>query len=178
VDKKNFTMESIIKCAENGDLASQIDLAFIYSKGLPGEGINLKEAIMWDVRAAKQGCAKSQRQVGYAYYYGEGVEPNVKQAEHWWRLAADQNDADAVCALGYITYTGETGESNYLKLAFERIKSSVELGSKNCVSYLAKLLFYGEGTQQNVVIAKQIIDEAYKDGLPNADKVRQEIYGE
>ncbi len=178
IDKKTLSLESIVKCAESGDLASQVNLAYIYSKGIPGKGLHLEEALKWDLRAAKQGCAKSQLQVGYAFYYGDGVQPSVRKAEHWWRLAAEQDDPDALCALGYITYTGEIEivEANYLNLAFSLIHKSVELGSNNCVSYLAKLVFLGEGTKKDIVLAKQIIDEAYKKNLPNSSLVRSEIY--
>ena len=49
----------------------------------------------WYQQAADQGYADAQFCLGFAYKYGEGVEPSDEEAVHWYRQAADQGVADA-----------------------------------------------------------------------------------
>ncbi|MFN8923757.1 MAG: tetratricopeptide repeat protein, partial [Sphingobacteriia bacterium] len=41
-------------------------------------------------KAAEQGHANAQYNLGQLYEQGEGVEPSYDQAMHWYRLAAEQ----------------------------------------------------------------------------------------
>jgi TPR repeat protein len=53
------------------------------------------KAAHWYRKAAEQGDAKAQFNLGVAYEYGEGVKKDLTAALHWFRLAAAQGDADA-----------------------------------------------------------------------------------
>ncbi len=44
-------------------------------------------------KAAKQGDAVDHFNLGYAYYYGEGVAKDPAEGVKWWRKAADQGFA-------------------------------------------------------------------------------------
>ncbi len=51
-------------------------------------------------KAAEQGDAAAQYNLGLCYCNGEGVEKNMSEAGKWYRKAAEQGDAYAQCYLG------------------------------------------------------------------------------
>ncbi len=46
-------------------------------------------------KAAKQGYAGAQFNLGCCYYYGQGVERDYAEAADWFRKAAEQGHANA-----------------------------------------------------------------------------------
>ena len=67
-------------------------------------------------KAAEQGDAKAQYNLGIAYYNGEGVAKDQVEAVKWWRKAAEQGDAQAQLYLGLAHNNG-----------FGALKDQVEL---------------------------------------------------
>jgi len=59
-------------------------------------------------KAAEQGNAGAQFNLGWAYAAGNGVARNPVEAVTWYRKAADQGDAEARVKLG-LDYAGGTG---------------------------------------------------------------------
>ncbi len=57
-------------------------------------------------KAAEQGDARAQVDLGVAYAKGEGVPKDEKQAVDWYRKAAEQGDAGAQCNLGILCANG------------------------------------------------------------------------
>lgn len=58
-------------------------------------------------KAAAQGDAAAQYQLGHAYAWGEGAERNNEEAVKWYRLSADQGYPNAQDALGYCYEVGK-----------------------------------------------------------------------
>ena len=54
-----------------------------------------KKACEWYQKAAEQGSASAQFNLGVAYYCGEGVTRDLKTAAEWYQKAAEQGDAIA-----------------------------------------------------------------------------------
>ena len=52
------------------------------------------------IKAAEQGDAIGQYNLGAMYDYGDGVEQSDEAAEKWYTLAADQGNTDAQYSLG------------------------------------------------------------------------------
>ena len=67
---------------------------------------NAEEAAKWWRKAADQGHAEAQFQLGCLYYQGEGVNVDRVEAVKLWRKAAAQGHADALCNLGVFHYYG------------------------------------------------------------------------
>jgi hypothetical protein len=67
-----------------------------------GEGVPLDYAVALPLyrKAADQGYAKSQYNLGNMYYYGYGVQQDRVEADRWYHKAADQGDEYAQRALG------------------------------------------------------------------------------
>ena len=57
------------------------------------------EAVRWYRRAAEQGYATGQFNLGFMYENGRGVRRDRVEAVRWYRMAAEQGDEDAPKAL-------------------------------------------------------------------------------
>ena len=66
-----------------------------------GDGVekDLSAALKWYLRAANQGHAAAQNNLGNLYHEGQGVEKDMAQVFKWWGLAAIQGQADAIKGL-------------------------------------------------------------------------------
>jgi TPR repeat protein len=66
-----------------------------------GQGVAQDDALAaaWYRKAADQGNAKAQHNLGVLYNFGRGVAQDDAQAVAWFRKAADQGLADAQDAL-------------------------------------------------------------------------------
>ena len=68
---------------------------------------NYAEAARWYQKAADQGDAGAQTNLGSAYANGHGVPQNQAEAVLWWKKAADQGDANAQFRLGFAYFHGQ-----------------------------------------------------------------------
>jgi TPR repeat protein len=66
-----------------------------------------KEAVKWLTKAAEQGDAWGQSQLGYCYGDGRGVAKDEKKAFELYAKAAEQGDAWGQGQLGYCYETGK-----------------------------------------------------------------------
>ena len=64
------------------------------------------EAVRWWRRAAEQGHATAQYNLGVMYANGRGVPQDDAEAVRWYRLAADQGEALAQSNLGVMYANG------------------------------------------------------------------------
>ena len=74
-----------------------------------GEGVpkDDREAVKWFRRAAGQGFADAQFNLGLMYANGEGVPEDDREAVKWYRRAAEQGHANAQLNLGVMYANGE-----------------------------------------------------------------------
>jgi uncharacterized protein len=93
--------------AEKGDAVFQAALGEFYYFGGPERTNNLVEAIKWFRKAAEQGVAEAQFNLGCAYANGKGVTKDADKALKWFRKAAEQGDPSAQCRLGLCYDKGE-----------------------------------------------------------------------
>ena len=66
-----------------------------------GEGVvqNYEKAFEWYSKAANQGNAQAQYNLGSLYHNGQGVEKNDKRAFEWYRKAANSGHSQAKLVL-------------------------------------------------------------------------------
>jgi TPR repeat protein len=67
----------------------------MYQNGL-GVAKNAKEAVKWYRKAAEQGDAGAQSNLGSMYAKGDGVAEDKLNAYAWWSLAKAQGDSSAI----------------------------------------------------------------------------------
>lgn len=92
-----------------------------------GQGVpqNYGEALRWYRKAAGQGYASAEYNLGNMYYYGRGVTQDQAEAVRWYRKAADHGDEYAQQVL-HIKWKGLS--------TFSMITLSViSLGSSLCL---------------------------------------------
>jgi TPR repeat protein len=116
------------KAAEQGDADAQKDLGNLYMMALDiptdirdkesaaayskadvmGQGMQAyKEAAAWYRKAAEQGNAEAQTNLGVLYEQGQGVPQNFKEAAAWHRKAAEQGHAGGQDNLGACYFNGQ-----------------------------------------------------------------------
>lgn len=69
-------------------------LAYLYFSG-GGVAQNHAKALRWSQKAAKQGHAETQFNIGFMYSYGVGVPQDEKIASAWFQKAGEQDDEAA-----------------------------------------------------------------------------------
>ena len=72
------------------------------------------KALRTAIRAAEQGDADAQYNLGVMYYDGRGVTQDYAEAVKWYRLAAEQDIAKAQSQLGYMYANGQGVPQDYV----------------------------------------------------------------
>jgi TPR repeat protein len=71
-----------------------------------GVAKDVAEAVRWYRKAADQGYAAAQYDLGRAYDLGDGVAKDNVEAARWWQKAAEQGIAKAQYNLGLAYHSG------------------------------------------------------------------------
>jgi uncharacterized protein len=96
--------------------------------------------VKWCRKAAEQGQARAQGQLGDMYLKGWGVSQDYAAAATWCRKAADQGDAVAQLLLGALYNNGQGVPSDYvqaykwLSLAASAYSASKRVNGNKAVS--------------------------------------------
>ena len=139
-----------------------------YTKGMNYyQSENYTEAAKWFRKAADQGCASSQYELGLMYYEGEGVARNLAEAAKWYRKAANQGDAEAQYNLGYMYYNGE-GVAQNLAEAAKWYRKAANQGVADAQYNLGYMYYYGQGVAQDMAEAKKWFSMAAAQGVQDA----------
>lgn len=78
--------------AEQGNAGAQLRLGWIYANGGDGVPKDAVEAARWYRKAAEQGFAPAQSELGSLYFDGIGCPRDLVEAYKWTNLAAAQGD--------------------------------------------------------------------------------------
>ena len=92
----------------------------------------------WYRKAAEEGDADSQYNLGWMYKNGRGVEKDDKKAVKWVRKAAEQGIADAEYNLG-VSYAEGSGIEQDDKEAAKWYRKAAEQGDERAKAALKKL---------------------------------------
>ena len=118
------------------------------SKGLPssitGEGKQENELDALR-KAAEQGDAVAQYNLGVCYANGNGVNQDMTEAVKWWRLAAEQGDAVAQYNLG-VCYANGNGVNQDMTEAVKWWRKAAEQGNADAQYNLGGCYYNGAGT--------------------------------
>ena len=117
-------LDLYIKSAELGYCPSQEKLGLIYMKGLLGEGEHPSESFNWFYKAAEQGSAYAQNNVGFNYWEGYGINVDYNLAFEWFSRAAKQNYPAAINNLAICYENGEGTDVDLNKAVFLYEKSA------------------------------------------------------
>ena len=109
---------------------------------------NYAEAFKLWKKAAEQGNARAQFNLGYCYENGMGVEQNYAEAVKWYRKATEQGQANAQLNLGYCYRNGMGVEQNYEE-AVSWYRKAAAQGNAAAQFNLGVCYKNGEGVEQN-----------------------------
>ena len=137
----------------------------MYHNGL-GVPQDYKQAIVWFTKAAEQGHAVAQYNLGVMYHNGgEGVPQDDKQATYWVAKAAKQGEANAQFSLGVMYNEGKGVLQNY-KRAYMWLSIAVYNGysdSQNTRDKVAENLNSQGGLLEAQDMALRCFNSGYKD---------------
>ena len=128
--------KALLEDAKAGDPVAQNGLGVMYytgeaiSKSPSGQVLNNDPELAagWFFRAAEQGYADAQFNLGLMYANGEGVEKDMAQAVELFKKAAEQGHVDAQNNLGAMYFTGE-GVDRDEKKAIEWFEKAAAQGN-------------------------------------------------
>jgi len=99
-----------------------------------GQGVqqDYRQAAAWYRKAADQGNASAQNNLGVKYFNGQGVQQDYKEAALWYLKAAEQGNATAQGNLG-LMYSKGQGVPYDLVLAHKWLNLAAGAGDSNAV---------------------------------------------
>lgn len=90
----------------------------------------------WYEKAARQGDAESQFNLGYMYLQGKGVSHDYAKARYWFELSSNQSDSVAKYFLGILYYEGK-GVNKNIQCAKILFQQSCSEGLSSACHHLA-----------------------------------------
>lgn len=118
-------------------------------------------------RAAEQGDAVAQKDLGNLYARGQGITLNHEQAVAWYRKAADQGNLDAIYNLG-VMYDKGNGVGKDPKQAADWYRKGADRGDALSQYNLGVMYEYGEGVAQDYGQALALYQKAAEQGQSTA----------
>lgn len=159
--------------------------SFYFGRGVPQD---YGEAMKWYRKAAEQGHAKAQNNLGDCYVYGDPeseaivtdsdeVEIRFGKAVAWYRKAAKQGNADAQCSFGYC-YAHGFGIPRDDSQAVVWFRKAAEQGNTGAQDLLADQFFRGDGVRQDYTEAVKWYRKAAQQGDAEAQNSLGDCYFE
>lgn len=158
--------------AADEHVPSQLALAKAYDFG-HGTGKNPVKAAYWYRKAAINGNANAQDNLGSCYYHGAGVPKNLEAAATWHRRAADRGYPPAFNNLGLCYRNGE-GVPQDEVMALRCFRQAAELGDAAGQYNLGRCYFHGVGVPANIDMARFWVDKSAAQGYENAILFKQD----
>ena len=148
--------------AITGDASAQTSLGYEYTKQNDYAG-----AVYWWRKAAEQGYANAQFNLGLCYDRGNGVTQDVAEAVEWWRKAAEQGNANAQFSIGYC-YAQGNGVTQDFAEAAKWFRKAAEQGDANAQFNLGYCYGQGYGVTQDYAEAVKWYRKAAEQGFAPA----------
>jgi len=126
-------------------------------------------------KAAKDGDAAAQFQLGRAYYRGSGVDKDPKKALELIRTAAEAGDLDAIDSMGFFYTKGELVKMDEGE-AVKWFRRGVKAGSARSKLNLGLMLRQGKTIQVSAAESLNLMEEAAAAGVPEAKSYLGQLY--
>ena len=168
-NKPRTEAESISECnarALAGDKRCQVVVADMYRYG-QGVARDLVQAAHWYRKAADQGEAVAQNQLGWMYAEGLGLPRDLGEAFRWHRRAADQGNTAAQTRLGWL-YEQGNGVSASAVLAADWYRKAADQGFAQAQNNLARMYRDGRGVFKDSKQAVTLFQAAAAQGSADA----------
>ena len=117
--------------------------------------LKLESCFMRLLEVAHKEDAEVWRELGGAYFYGNGVDKNLQQSASWFRLAANAGDAKAMVGLAMCLDRNDQGGN--LTEAAKLYRKAAELGDTDALKYLALAYNSGRGVPMDTKEASRLM---------------------
>lgn len=151
--------------ARLGDGASQYMLAHMHRNGLGGDA-DKRSSYRWYVRAAGNGVAAAQYQLGEVFFR----LGNIRKTLWWWSQSAKAGYVPAQCNLGMIHLFGY-GVKKRPELASTWLLRAANHGSARAQFYVGVMYLSGDGVATNVDAAKLWLAKSFDNGFDYANAI-------
>ncbi len=121
-------------------------------------------------KAADQGDAHAQHDIGYLYERGRGVPQDYTEALRWYHKAADQGEAWAQCAIGAMYYDGRGMRRQDRVVAASWYSQAADRGLAKAQYDLGYMYYHGQGVPQNAAEADRSYHKAADQRYKNAQR--------
>ena len=128
---------------------------------------NYTEAVKWYRKAAEQGHAGAQNNLGVCYENGYGVTKDYAEAVKWYRKAAEQGFARAQCNLG-VCYEFANGVTKNFAEAVKWYRKAAEQGFARAQYNLGVCYDQGNGVTKDYAEAVKWYRKAAEQGYADA----------
>jgi TPR repeat protein len=135
--------EALVQRAKAGDVVAQDELGLAYSSLQ-----QYRRSVQWWRRAAEQGYAPAQVNLGLMRLIGVGTSKNPWDARRWFLAAAEQGSAHGQNNLALLYRTGEGGERNFDEAVFWFRRAAAQ-GLDVSITLLGEMYAAGEGVAQD-----------------------------
>ncbi|KAF9151691.1 hypothetical protein DFQ26_001159 [Actinomortierella ambigua] len=134
-----------------------------------GQGVDQSdiEAVKWYTKAAEQGYASAQFNIGVMYERGQGVDQGDIEAVTWYTKAAEQGYANAQFNLGVMYERGQGVDQSDIEAAKWYTKAA-EQGHAKAQCNLGVMYDKGRGVDQDNIEAVKWYTMAAEQGLARA----------
>ena len=120
------------------------NLALDYEHGRNGKKKDKAKAVYYYMKAAEEGNALAQLNLGVCYEYGDGIKQNLGKAVALYVSASERGNAKAQCNLGYCYFNG-VGVGKDIKKAVLWYDKAAKAGNVRAMNNLGYCYENGQG---------------------------------
>ena len=147
-----FVSTAVISAAQDDSSRPITPQAEVQSGNLYIDQKDYSKAMTWFRKAAEQGNAVAQNNIGWLYQNGFGVQQDYAEAMKWYREAAGQSDALAQFNVGCLYQDGLGVKQDYAE-AMSWYRKAADQHNADAQNNIGMLYEKGLGVEQNYMSA-------------------------
>jgi TPR repeat protein len=164
--------------ARTGDPRAETLSGMAFDLAMGGQAQDYAQALTWYQKAAAQGFARAEMDVGHLYGNGQGLAQDYVQAMTWYRKAADQGNALAQGNIGALYQDGLGVTQDYVQAMswYQKAAAQQEVWAQTQIGllydngqgvsqdYKQAMAWYRKAADKNYAPAQSLIGLLYQNG--------------
>jgi len=150
--------------AKHGDVKSQYNVALMTQKG-QGVAADIKEALEWYIKAAKQGYGPAEFNIA-RYYHSLAVDDSkmLIRAKEWYEKASKNGVIEAFTNLGLLYFEGSEEIPQDIKRGIDYLTMAADANDTKGQLNLGVIYGWKEGVVNDKYKAHTYLQQALKNG--------------
>jgi hypothetical protein len=158
--KKETFLEKSIRMANEGSLADQMNLGYMYLYGTNGVEQNFENSFKYYAMAADQNDPIALNNLGSLYFNGIGTKQNHGKALELFSKSADLGNDNAATNLAFILLTGGAKDEVRNRKAVELFQKAADAGNNIAKFMLGYAYLQGFAKEKDFYAAMDLIHES------------------